>query len=162
MEDNKKKQSLDFSVKAAWLAIAKMYNALGADHHVTHSIGYVLLNIDKEHGTPATKIAPLMGMEARSLSRMLKMMEDEQMIYRQIDKKDKRKVLVCLTEKGKEKREFARQVVKEFNRKVKEQLTPEQLAHFFQVIEKINEVAEAYKLPQQEEVYYENMVLAHK
>jgi DNA-binding MarR family transcriptional regulator len=147
MEENKKK-SLDFSVKAAWLAIAKMYNAWGAEFHITHSIGYVLLNIDKENGTPATKIAPLMGMEARSLSRMLKMMEDEALVYRQIDNKDKRKVLVCLTEKGKEKRELARQAVKEYNRKVKEQVTPEKLANFFEVIEKMNEVAESYKVPQ--------------
>lgn len=146
MEENKKK-SLDFSVKAAWLAIAKMYNALGAGYGVTHSNGYVLLNIDKESGTPATKIAPLMGMEARSLSRILKSMEDEGLIYRKIDEKDKRKVFICLTDIGREKREFARQSVKEFNRKVKEELQPEQLAHFFQVIEKINEVVEAQKTP---------------
>lgn len=146
MEDNKKK-SLDFSVKATWLAIAKMYNALGADYGVTHSNGYVLLNIDRENGTPATKIAPLMGMEARSLSRILKSMEDEGLIYRKIDGKDKRKVYICLTDAGREKREFARNSVKEFNRRVKEELQPEQLTHFFQVIEKINEVVEAQKTP---------------
>lgn len=146
MEDNKKK-SLDFSVKATWLAIAKMYNALGADYGVTHSNGYVLLNIDRENGTPATKIAPLMGMEARSLSRILKSMEDEGLIYRKIDGKDKRKVYICLTDAGREKREFARNSVKEFNRRVKEELKPEQLTHFFQVIEKINEVVEAQKTP---------------
>ena len=146
MQENKKK-SLDFSVKATWLAISKMYNAMGSDFGITHSNGYVLLNIDKENGTPATKIAPLMGMEARSLSRMLKSMEDEGWIFRKLDKKDKRKVLICLTDIGREKREFARQAVKEFNRKVKEQLAPEQLATFFLVIEKINEVVEAQKTP---------------
>jgi MarR family transcriptional regulator, organic hydroperoxide resistance regulator len=146
MQD-KKKQSLDFSVKAAWLAISKMYNAMGADFGITHSNGYVLLNIDKENGTPATKIAPLMGMEARSLSRMLKSMEDEGWIYRKLDKKDKRKVLICLTDTGRAKREFARQAVKEFNRKVKEQLDPEQLATFFHVIDKITEVVELQKTP---------------
>jgi MarR family transcriptional regulator, organic hydroperoxide resistance regulator len=146
MQENKKK-SLDFSVKATWLAISKMYNAVGSDFGITHSNGYVLLNIDKENGTPATKIAPLMGMEARSLSRMLKSMEDEGWIYRKLDKKDKRKVLICLTDIGREKREFARQAVKEFNRKVKEQLAPEQLATFFLVIDKIAEVVEAQKIP---------------
>lgn len=146
MQENKKK-SLDFSVKATWLAISKMYNAMGADFGITHSNGYVLLNIDKENGTPATKIAPLMGMEARSLSRILKSMEDEGWVYRKLDKKDKRKVLICLTDIGKEKREFARQTVKEFNRKVKEQLESEQLATFFYVIDKISEVVEAQKTP---------------
>jgi MarR family transcriptional regulator, organic hydroperoxide resistance regulator len=151
MQENKKK-SLDFSVKATWLAISKMYNAVGSDFGITHSNGYVLLNIDKENGTPATKIAPLMGMEARSLSRMLKSMEDDGWIYRKLDKKDKRKVLICLTDIGREKREFARQAVKEFNRKVKEQLAPEQLATFFLVIDKIAEVVEAQKTPLNTEI----------
>jgi DNA-binding MarR family transcriptional regulator len=143
-----KKQSVDFSVKAAWLAMAKMYNAIGAEHGVTHSIGFVLLNIDKETGTPATKIAPLMGMEARSLSRMLKSMEEDKLIYRQQDEKDKRKVMICLTEEGQRKREVTRMVVKEFNRKVREALTPEELTMFFQIMDTINEVIESYKLPQ--------------
>ncbi len=144
---DKRKQSVDFSVKATWLAIAKMYNALGADHGITHSNGFVLLNIDKEHGTPATKIAPLMGMEARSLSRILKTMEEEGMIYRQQDEKDRRKVMICLTEEGKLKREISRQVVKEFNRRVREAVGEEQMQAFFATIDKINEVVESYKLP---------------
>ncbi|WP_317207161.1 MarR family winged helix-turn-helix transcriptional regulator [Rhodoflexus caldus] len=146
-DNDKKKQSVDFSVKATWLAIAKMYNVLGAEHGITHSNGFVLLNIDKEHGTPATKIAPLMGMEARSLSRMLKTMEEEGMIYRQQDEKDRRKVLICLTEEGKIKREASRQVVKEFNKRVREAVSEEKMQVFFEVIDKINEVVESYKMP---------------
>ncbi|MCS7017729.1 MAG: MarR family transcriptional regulator [Cytophagales bacterium] len=144
---DKKKQSVDFRVKATWLAIAKMYNALGAAHGITHSNGFVLLNIDKEHGTPATKIAPLMGMEARSLSRMLKTMEEEGMIYRRHDEKDRRKVLICLTEAGKVKREASRQVVKEFNRRVRQAVGEEKMQLFFEILDQINEVVESYKLP---------------
>lgn len=146
-DKDKKKQSVDFSVKATWLAIAKMYNVLGAEHGITHSNGFVLLNIDKEHGTPATKIAPLMGMEARSLSRMLKTMEEEGLIYRRQDDKDRRKVMICLTDKGKIKRELSRQVVKEFNKRVREAISEEKMQVFFEVIDKINEVVESYKMP---------------
>ncbi len=144
---DKRKESVDFSVKAAWLSIAKMYNALGAEHGITHSNGFVLLNIDKENGTPATKIAPLMGMEARSLSRILKNMEEEGMIYRKQDGKDKRKVMICLTEEGQVKREVSRQVVKEFNRKIREAIAPETLRAFFDVIDTINEVVESCRFP---------------
>ena len=147
---DKRKKSLDFSVKAAWLSIAKMYNAVGSAEGITHSIGFVLLNIDKETGTPATKIAPLMGMEARSLSRLLKSMEDEKLIYRKQDTKDKRKVMICLTEKGKQKREFARQTVKDFNKKLKDILPTEKLDHFFDVVDTIIEVIEAQKLTNNE------------
>jgi hypothetical protein len=36
------------------------------------AIGFALLSIDKDKGTPATKISARMGMEATSLTRTLK------------------------------------------------------------------------------------------
>lgn len=158
---DRRKESVDFSVKSAWLAIAKMYNALGAPHGITHSNGFVMLNIDKDHGTPATKIAPLMGMEARSLSRILRTMEEEGLIYRKADELDKRKVLICLTDEGKIKREVSRQVVKEFNQKVRLALPPEKLEAFFEVIETISEVVEGYKLPTEHLEELKEEALAH-
>lgn len=149
---DKKKESVDFGVKAAWLSIAKMYNAIGLPYGISHSIGFVLLNIDREKGTPATKIAPLMGMEARSLSRILKAMEDEGLICRKEDDLDKRKVLVCLTEEGKRRREVSRKVVKEFNGKIREHISNEQLSVFFKVIDTINDIADAYRFPVEEEI----------
>ncbi|UZR95816.1 MarR family winged helix-turn-helix transcriptional regulator [Chondrinema litorale] len=144
MTDNqqKKKRSVDFSIKAAWLAISKMYNYVGADFDITHSSGFVLLNIDREVGTPATKIAPLLGMEARSLTRMLKSIEEKGLIYRKADATDKRKVIIFLTEEGKKKRELARQTVKYFNRKLSEQVNQNEFEVFFKVIEKIHYVIE--------------------
>ena len=62
----KKEQSIDFNIKIAWHAISRMYSQYGQDFEISPSSGFVLLNIDVEKGTPATKIAPLMGLEARS------------------------------------------------------------------------------------------------
>ncbi len=142
---NQNRHSIDFNIKATWLAIQKMYNSLGANAHITHSNGFVLLNIDPESGTPATKIAPLMGMEARSLSRMLKTMEDENVIYRKDDNADKRKVIICLTEEGKRKREIAREVVRDFNAEIRQSIPTEQLSAFLETIRKIAEIADDYK-----------------
>jgi len=139
---DKKKRSVDFSIKAAWLAISKMYNYIGADFDITHSSGFVLLNIDREHGTPATKIAPLLGMESRSLTRVLKAFEEKGLIYRKADELDKRKVIIFLTKEGKKKRELARQSVKYFNRKLDQQISNTELESFFKVIEKIHFVIE--------------------
>ncbi len=144
VKEDKKRQSVDFSIKAAWLSISKMYNMLGADYGITHSLGFVLLNIDREQGTPATKIAPLMGMEARSLTRMLKSLEENELIERRSDEGDKRKVIIHLTEKGKLKRELSRQTVKAFHRKLEQIINAEELAVFFQVIDKIHHVIENY------------------
>jgi DNA-binding MarR family transcriptional regulator len=133
-----KKKSVDFSIKAAWLAISKMYNYIGNDFDISHSTGFVLLNIDKEQGTPATKIAPLLGMEARSLTRMLKAMEEKKLIYRKADQHDKRKVIIFLTDEGRKKRELAKQSVKYFHKKVEERLTQEQLDTFHYVVDQIH------------------------
>ena len=73
----KKELTIDYNIKAAWHAIMRMYNQYGQDFDITASTGFVLLNIDSEQGTPATKIAPALGMESRSLTRMLKSLEEK-------------------------------------------------------------------------------------
>ncbi|MEH0158185.1 MarR family transcriptional regulator [Limibacter armeniacum] len=137
---DKRHLSVDFSIKATWLAISKMYNLLGSNYDITHSTGFVLLNIDKDHGTPATKIAPLMGMEARSLTRMLKTMEEKGFIERVADPGDRRKVIIKLTELGQRKREMSKQTVKVFLNRVYSVITQEELEVFFGVMDKIHDV----------------------
>jgi DNA-binding MarR family transcriptional regulator len=147
-----KRRSIDLNIKAAWLSITKMYNVLGQQYSITHSNGFVLLNIDAENGIPATKIAPLMGMEAGSLTRMLKTLEDDGWIIRKTDEIDKRKVIVQLTEEGKRRRELARLAVKEFNRRVREAVPPEKMEVFLEVIQTAYAIAEEIKDHAYEEI----------
>jgi DNA-binding MarR family transcriptional regulator len=138
----KPQETVDYNIKACWHAIARMYNNEAAQHDMTMAIGYVLLNIDAEKGTPATKIAPQVGLETRSLTRMLKTLEEEGLISRVADEKDRRGVNIFLTEKGKQKREIARQTVRHFNFLVRENVAPEKLRVFFEVIDEINKLTE--------------------
>ena len=144
----KKEETVDYHIKSAWHAISRMYNKEGSDFGITASTGFVLLNIDSENGTPATKIAPLLGMEARSLTRMLKSLEENELIYRQQDSNDKRLVRIYLTDYGKEKRSIARGAVISFNDQIKEKLNPEQLQSFFAVMDIISKTVEEIKLSQ--------------
>ena len=105
----KPEETVDYNIKVAWHAISRMYNTQAARYDITTSIGFVLLNIDQEAGTPATKIAPLLGLETRSLTRILRSMEDKGLIYKQADAQDKRSVRIFLTELGLEKKEVSRQ-----------------------------------------------------
>lgn len=139
---SKRQESVDYKIKATWHAIARMYNAEAAKYNSTIAIGYILLNIDMENGTPATKIAPLLGLEARSITRTLKNMEQDGYIYKVQDEKDKRFFRIFLTEKGIERRALSKQFVKKFNQAVKEAVPEEELAVFFKVINKINQVIE--------------------
>ena len=134
----KPEETVDYNVKVCWHAISRMYNLQAAKFDITTSIGFVLLNINPQEGTPATKIAPKMGLEARSLTRILKSMEEDGLIYKVADSVDKRSVRIFLTEKGLEKKEIARQTVRTFNHKVREEIPEADLAVFFKVITQIN------------------------
>lgn len=137
----RKEETVDHNIKAAWHAISRMYNQQAAKHKITTAIGFVLLNIHSEHGTPATKIAPLLGLEARSLTRMLKTMEDRKLIYRAPDPTDKRSVRIFLTELGKDKKEISKETVLTFNMRVQELVPQDKLKIFFEVMNDINQLA---------------------
>lgn len=136
----RREETVDFNIKAAWHAIARMYNQQAAKHDITMSMGFVLLNINSDEGTPATKIAPLMGLEARSLTRLLKSMEEKGLIYREPDKIDKRLVRIVLTKEGKRKRDRSKETVLKFNDAVREQIADDKLDVFFEVLQHINKM----------------------
>jgi DNA-binding MarR family transcriptional regulator len=136
----KKEETVDYPIKSAWHAISRMYNQQAAEEGFTTAIGFVLININSKEGTPATKIAPLIGLETRSLTRMLKTMEEKGLIYKKADPVDKRSVRMFLTEEGKRKKEISVQSVMRFNEQVRGALTEEELGSFFGVISKIQKV----------------------
>ncbi len=138
----KPEETVDYNFKVCWHAISRMYNVEAVKNDITTSIGFVLLNIDQEQGTPATKIAPLLGLEARSLTRILKSMEEKNLIYKVSDPNDKRLVRIFLTEKGLEKKEVSRQTVKQFNHKVREQVPQAELDVFLKVCGRIQSMIE--------------------
>lgn len=135
----KPEETIDYHVRAVWYGIFRMYNQLGLEHDITTSLGYVLLNIHTEGGTPATKIAPLMGMESRSLSRMLKSMEGKGLIYKKQDEKDRRSVRIFLTEEGIRRKEISRKTVRAFNEKLREIIPQKDLEAFFRVMSIVNQ-----------------------
>lgn len=139
----KREETVDYNIKATWHAIARMYNAEASKYNLTVSVGYILLNIDIEEGTPATKIAPLLGLEARSITRTLRNMETEGFIYKVQDTKDRRFFRIFLTEKGKEAREKSRQTVKSFNKAITSNISEDELNSFFKVIGKINTIIDS-------------------
>jgi len=134
----KPEETVDFHIRAAWYGFFRMYNQEAVKHGFTTSIGFVLLNLHFEVGTPATKIAPLMGMESRSLSRMLNSMEEQGFIRKEQSENDKRSVLIFLTDKGREKREISRLTVRGFNEDLNAKLSTEEFETFVKVMNKIN------------------------
>ena len=144
-----KSKSIDHQLRATWQAVAKVYNEQAAKHDSTMATAFVLLNIDKEKGTPSTALGPLMGMEPTSLSRILKNMEDKGAISREKNPEDGRSVLIKLTAYGKEMRKVSKGHVIQFNETVITNVTEEDLDGFFKVTSIIN------KLIADKEIYKE-------
>ena len=138
-------ETVDYHIKSLWLSISNMYNQIAQQFEMTQATGYVLLNLHQNEGTPATKIAPMMGMRATSLSRMLRKMEDLQLIYRSKDSEDGRSVMIYLTEKGKGQKEIAKKVVKDFNSFILNKLTKSQAKNYFEIMHTIKDFTEEYK-----------------
>jgi DNA-binding MarR family transcriptional regulator len=141
-----KDKTIDYILRATWQAVARMYNEEASNYGATMATGFALLSIDKEKGTPSTALGPKMGMEATSLTRTLKSMEDKGLIKREKNPDDGRGVLIYLTEFGKEKRELSKNTVLKFNETVRKNISDEQLHHFMEVSEIINELIQEKKI----------------
>ena len=129
--------TIDFPIRKVWNRIARLYNNQAGKYGGTMAIGQVLLSIDPD-GTPSTKLGPKMGMEARSLTRTLKNMEEEGLITRVADRSDGRMARVLLTPKGKQMRDVSKETVIRFNEAVRARIPAGQLQTFHSVIDKIN------------------------
>jgi DNA-binding MarR family transcriptional regulator len=119
-----------------------MYNSQAAQYGGSIAIGHFLLNIDSEDGAYASEIAPMLGMESTSLSRIIKTLEKEKMIIRKSDKTDKRRVKIILTQKGKENKELAKNIVRNFNSELENKIGRAKLEDFMKTLNEIIHFAE--------------------
>ncbi len=135
-------ETIDSKLKTAWQVVSRMYNAEAIMHDGTIAMAHFLLNVDSQEGSYASDIAPQLGMESTSLSRIILSLEDKKLIQRIPDKTDKRKIKIKLTAKGKAQKELAKNIVRNFNHIVEVKLGKEKLSHFFKIIDEITELAE--------------------
>ena len=138
--------TIDYILRATWQAVARMYNEEAKEFDSTMAVGFTLLSIDPKTGTPSTALGPKMGMEATSLSRILKSMEEKGLIKRKPNPNDGRGVLIHLTAFGLEKRNHSKAVVLRFDDVVKDNISEEKLDHFFEVMNTINSLIAEKKI----------------
>ena len=141
-----KEKTIDYILRATWQAVSRMYNDEAQNFGASMATGFALLSMDKDKGTPSTSLGPKMGMEATSLTRTLKSMEDKGLIIKKKNPDDGRGVLIYLTDFGREKRELSRNTVLKFNEAIRKNLTEEKLNHFMEVSETINDLITEKKI----------------
>jgi DNA-binding MarR family transcriptional regulator len=145
-----KEKTIDYVLRATWIAVSKMYNEEAGKAGSTMATGFALLSIDPENGTPSTSLGPKMGMEATSLSRILKTMEEKGLILRKKNPKDGRSVLIYLTEFGQNMREYSKKVVLRFDEAVSETVPTEDLQTFIKVANTIMDLISEKKIYKEE------------
>ena len=143
---NMKERTIDYILRTTWLTVQKMYNEEAAKFESTMATGFTLLSIDPEKGTPSTALGPKMGMEATSLSRILKTMEKRGLIERHPNPEDGRGVIIKLTDFGLKKRDYSKERVLTFNQTIKNNITEEKLNHFYEVADLITDMVTNKKI----------------
>ncbi len=133
--------TVDYQLRSTWLAVQKMYNEQASKFNSTMVMGFTLLSIDPKNGTPSTSLGPKMGIEPTSLSRTLKNLEERGLINRKPNPEDGRSVLIVLTEDGINMRNVSKDVVLSFYEAIDDNISPEELNIFFNVLQKINSIA---------------------
>ena len=132
-------------IRSSWIEIFKFYNEQNTKEIGTLSTAFVLMTINEKYGTQVTKIAPRMGMEPNSLSRLLKSLEEKELVFKRKDTKDKRKVYICLTENGLKLRNIAAKRLFSLEKSIKDKISPSDLSAFYKVTDSISEVIELEK-----------------
>ena len=140
--EKKHTETVDSKLRTSWQVISRMYNAQAGEYGATMAIVHFLLNIDSKDGSYASDIAPRLGMEGSSLSRIIQTLENEKLIIRKSDSTDKRKVRLLLTDKGKQHKELAKNHVREFNMLLVEKIGKKRIEEFFKTITEITQITE--------------------
>lgn len=128
------------------MGVTKMYNEEAGKKGSTMATGFALISIDPDEGTPSTSLGPKMGIEATSLSRTLKTMEEKGLIVRKPNPLDGRGVLIHLTPFGIEMRDFSKRVVIGFDEAVNKAVNSEDLKAFKKVTNTILELINSKKI----------------
>jgi len=141
-----KDKTIDYILRATWQAVSRIYNEQASKFDGSMAIGFALLSIDKELGTPSSAISSRMGMEPTSLTRTLKTLEEKGLIIRKKNPDDGRGVLIYLTDFGKEMRIKSKETVLKFNESIQHNIPEEKLATFMEVADMINDLITEKKI----------------
>ena len=140
------KRTIEQEIRYTWLLISKMYNEEAEKFGGSMTVGFALLSLNPKEPISSTSLGPKMGMESTSLSRTLKFMEEESLIERLPNPDDGRGILIKLTKRGIDYRNYAKDQVMKFNKTIIGDLGEEAINNFLHVINQINKLIKNKKI----------------
>lgn len=128
---------VSFVTNLASKKISESLNRKLIKHNVTKSQWIALYYINREKSISQKNLATLMGAKESTVTGILNRVEKEDLIMRTEDKKDKRKNLLSLTEKGQELTEKLTDIAQEFRDACLDGVSLEEQEIFLKVLDKM-------------------------
>lgn len=105
--------------------------------NISHGQVFILIKIYKNEGINQRKLCEEYNLDKAGVGRIIKKLEDKNLIKSKPDPKDKRKKMIFLTEKAKDlKPEFV-ELLETVETKTKNNLTEEEIDIFLKILKKI-------------------------
>ncbi|MFL8888587.1 MarR family winged helix-turn-helix transcriptional regulator [Helcococcus kunzii] len=128
---------VSFVTNLASKKLSESLNSKLIKHNVTKSQWIALYYINREKSISQKNLATLMGAKESTVTGILNRVEKEDLIMRTEDKKDKRKNLLSLTEKGQELTEKLTDIAQEFRDACLDGVSLEEQEIFLKVLDKM-------------------------
>lgn len=125
-------------IKNTWQKLSRYYNQRLSKYDLTVPKALLLLEIAPDSGRTPGFLASGLDLENSSMTGLLDRLEKKRLIIRKPNPNDRRGILIFLTPEGVQARETIKSLVEELDRKLRSELTPEEIKIFRRVISIIN------------------------
>lgn len=125
-------------IKNTWQKLSRYYNQRLSKYDLTVPKALLLLEIAPDSGRTPGFLAKSLDLENSSMTGLLDRLAKKELIVRKPNPNDRRGVLIFLTSKGVQARNTIKSLVEELDRKLRTELSPEEIKVFRRVISIIN------------------------
>lgn len=120
------KDFLCFKIGLAARKIQKYNNSKFAEYGITVAQSNILFCLLESDGLNVKNLAEWLCIDSSAITALMDRLEKENLIERRVDPEDRRALRIYLTEKGRDLAQRIYPIAEEFNRKIKDNLRPEE------------------------------------
>ena len=105
--------------------------------NLSHGQVFILINIYRDEGICQHRLCEEYNLDKSGVGRILKKLEDKNLVTRKSDPEDKRKKLIYLTDKAKNMKEDFKNLLKEIEKQMRQGLTEQEIETVNTILKKI-------------------------
>jgi DNA-binding MarR family transcriptional regulator len=105
--------------------------------NLSHGQVFILINIYRDEGICQHRLCEEYNLDKSGVGRILKKLEDKNLVTRKSDPEDKRKKLIYLTDKAKDMKDDFKKLLKEIEKQMRQGLTEKEIETVNTILKKI-------------------------